>query len=201
MSALSACVAGGKKFVASVEADRRSLSDFQDRYNTDRQPLGSLVSDAIQKIGFQMLIWVRLMQLAADLHVPLLPQIISRLIRHLFGAEIHWHAAIAPGITVVHGNGLVISHGATVGEGCLLFQNVTLGESMDPATGVQGAPQLGRNVHVMPNAVVIGPISVGEGSKIGANVTLASSIPARTSVRNSDAVFSQRKSSPADTFQ
>jgi serine O-acetyltransferase len=186
-------------FRASVNADRRSLADFQDRYNTDRGDLGSFVSDVTRRIGYQMTFAIRVMQLAHQLPIPLGGAVISRLIRHLYGAEIHWEANIAPGITIVHGNGLVISHGATVGPGCLLFQGVTLGESMDPVTRQHGAPTLGRNVHIMPNAVIIGPISVGDNSKIGANVTLVSSVPEGTSVRNPPPEMVSRNGSfPAD---
>jgi serine acetyltransferase len=181
-----------RKFTTAVRADRDSLTDFQGRYNQYRGDMDSFLSDVTRRIGFQMTVVIRIMQLMNDLGVPLGGAIVSRLIRHLYGAEIHWEAHIEPGITIVHGNGLVISHGASVGSGCLLFQGVTLGESMDPVTKVHGAPSLGRNVHVMPNAVLIGPITVGENSKIQANVTLTRSVPVGTSVRGANPEFVMR---------
>ncbi len=183
-------------FKVAVRADRAAVHHFADRYNGDRVESGSLVSDLVRRVGFQMLVAVRVMQLGRDLRIPLAGPFVSRLIRHLYAAEIHWEADIAPGIVIVHGNGLVISRSASVGSGCLLFQGVTLGESMDPVTGVQGAPTLGRNVHVMPNAVLIGPITVGEGSKVQANVTLGSSVPERTSVRGAKLEFIPRTGVP-----
>ncbi len=175
---------GWQKFVLAVRADHASLHQFQQRYPSDRPGKRSIASDAVQRIGFQMLIAVRLMHLLRDTRVPLGKQVVSRLIRHLYGAEIHWDAEISPGITFVHGNGLVVSHGAHIGEGCLIFQGVTFGESFDGSTGGVGAPRLGRNVHVMPNAVLIGPISVGDNSKIMANVTLTTSVGADSLVRS-----------------
>lgn len=186
-----------QRFSQAVAADHAALREFGGRYNVNREPAGSLFADLVQRIGFQMLFVVRLMHLARDLRIPLAGPVLSRLIRHLYGAEIHWEAAIAPGISIVHGNGLVISRSATVGAGCLLFQGVTLGESMDPVSGVQGAPTLGRNVHIMPNAVLIGPIEVGEGSKVQANVTLSSSVASRTSVRGPAPEFFTRSGVPA----
>ncbi len=172
-------------FTAAVRADHRSLGDFGDRYPSGRAGTGSIIVDAVQRVGFQMLVAVRLMHLLRDLRVPFGKQLVCRLIRHLYAAEIHWDAAIAPGITIVHGNGLVIAHSASIGEGCLLFQGVTFGESYDGARGEVGAPTLGRNVHVMPNAVLIGPITVGDNTKIMANVTLTHSVDADCLVRAS----------------
>jgi serine acetyltransferase len=183
-------------FVASVRADHDALHDFANRYNGDRGAKGSIATDLVRRVGFQMLVAVRLMQLGRDLRIPLFGPLMSRLIRHFYAAEIHWEAQIAPGIAIVHGNGLVISRSAIVGAGCLLFQGVTLGESMDPDTGIQGAPTLGRHVHVMPNAVLVGPITVGEGTKVQANVTLATSVPDRTSVRAAKPEFVLRTATP-----
>ncbi len=179
----------------AVRADRQLLMDLQGRYNADRAnrvEQGSFLGDVTQRIGFQMTVAIRVMQLLRDLKIPLGAPLMSRLIRHLYSAEIHWLADIAPGIAIIHGNGLVISHAAAVGPGCLLFQGVTLGESMDPISKVQGAPRLGRNVHIMPNAVLIGPITIGDNSKIGANVTVSRSVEAWSSVRSPEPEIAQR---------
>lgn len=181
-------------FSAAVRADHRSLGVFGDRYPSGRAGTRSIFADALQRVGFQMLVAVRLMHLLRDLRVPFGKQLVCRLIRHLYAAEIHWDADIAPGITIVHGNGLVIAHTAKIGEGCLLFQGVTFGESFDGALGSVGAPTLGRNVHVMPNAVLIGPISVGDNTKIMANVTLTESVGPDCVVRASDPEIRSRQS-------
>ena len=173
-----------QSFLDAVRADHRSLEDFQGRYPSDRTSAGSLVAAGIERIGFQMLIAVRLMHLLRDLRIPFAKQFVCRLIRHLYGAEIHWDAQIAPGITLVHGNGLVVAHTAKIGPGCLIFQGVTLGESFSSATGTVGSPVLGRNVHVMPNAVLIGPISVGDNTKIMSGVTLTESVEANCVVKS-----------------
>ncbi len=171
---------GFARFRHAVAADHSATRALRVRYPTDGPSMRAkgLVVAAITQVGFQMLVAVRLMQLATDLHLPGVPQVISRLIRHLYGAEIHWHAAIAPGICIVHGNGLVISHGAVVGANCLLFQNVTLGESMHSGRRMVGSPTLEEDVHIMPGAVVLGPITVGAGSKVGANAVVDDDVAA-----------------------
>ena len=35
-------------------------------------------------------------------------RLVSRLIRHAYGAEIHWKAGLEPGISIVHGTGVVV---------------------------------------------------------------------------------------------
>jgi serine O-acetyltransferase len=187
-----ALMAAFSSFAAAIRADHASLADFQGRYPSERPGQRSMAADGVQRIGFQMLIAVRIMHLMRDLRVPFGKQLVSRLIRHLYGAEIHWDADIAPGITLVHGNGLVISHGARIGAGCLIFQGVTLGESFDSLTGSVGAPSLGRNVHVMPNAVLIGPIVIGDDSKVMANVTLTMSVEANSTVKSTPPVIVSR---------
>ncbi len=167
-----------RQFRVAVRADYETTRRLRQRYPTDgpsMQQRGLLVA-AVTQVGFQMLIVVRLMRLVRDFGIPGGAQVVSRVIRHTYGAEIHWNAEIAPGVCIVHGNGLVISHSSTVGPNCLLFQNVTLGESMHPSNRTVGSPTLKADVHVMPGAVVLGPIVIGSGTKIGANAVVDSDV-------------------------
>jgi serine O-acetyltransferase len=150
-------------------------------------------ADFVQKVGFQMAVAVRLMQFCRRLGLPLAPQVASRLIRHLYSSEIHWDADIKPGLSIIHGVGLIISHSAQVSEGCILFQNVTLGEGIDPVSRKIGAPQLGVDVHVGPGATLIGPIHIGRGSKIMAGAVLAESVPEGSLVAPAAAIVQARR--------
>jgi serine acetyltransferase len=179
---------------ASIRADHDAMRGARERYQTVGTSMKKrpMLGDAVQKIGFQMLIAVRVMTFVRSLGIPFAPQLMSRMIRHLFSAEIHWDATIADGVWIVHGNGLVISHGATVGPGCILFQNVTLGESIDPQTRIVGAPTVEANVHIGPGSVLLGPITIGEGSKIMANSVVTESVPARSIVRSPSVIVEGR---------
>ncbi len=180
------------RFVDGVLGDHESWSKARAKYHAEETSLADLPKDAVTKIGFQMMIAYRAMRLLQQARVPLGAQIASRLIRHVYGAEMHWDAELAPGVSIVHGNGLVLSHAATVGPRCILFQNVTLGESMDPETGVIGGPTLGADVHVGPGAVLLGPITVGEGTKIMAGAVLSRSVPAYSVVMPAEARVAER---------
>jgi serine O-acetyltransferase len=177
----------------SVADDYNSTRRYRAKYHADKIPGYRLPVDLVRKIGLQMLANVRLMQTLETAGVPLLPMIVSRWIRHAYGAEIHWKAAIDPGVSIVHGCGLVISHRARVEPGCILFQNVTLGEGIDATTREVGAPHLGRDVHVGPGATLIGPIHVGDGTKIMAGAVLTHSVPPGSIVRPAEAVVTERK--------
>lgn len=185
LDALRACC-------AAIVADHDAVRLNRAKYRGEKIPRMRLVSDLVTKIGFQMLAMYRIMRLLVAWGVPVLPMVMSRVIRHLYGAEIHWATRIAPGVSIVHGVGLVLSHGAEIGEGCILFHNVTLGESRDARSGVVGAPRLGRNVHVGPGATLLGPIVVGDASKIAAGVVLMRSVAEGNLVSSPDPVITVR---------
>jgi len=183
-----------RRFVHNVAADYAAMEAGRGKYHGDGRSLAALPGALVTRIGFQMSTAVRAMQLLRDARVPFGAQVASRMIRHLYGAEIHWDAELAPGVAFVHGNGVVLSHAARIGAGCILFHNVTLGETMDPVTKIQGAPTLGANVHVGPGAVLLGPISVGDGSKIMAGAVLTESVPPGSVVRPAPVEIVRRKS-------
>lgn len=142
----------------------------------------SLASDAVRKIGFQLMIAYRVMRFFRQAGLGLGAQFMSRSIRHAFASDVHWDAELEPGVVIVHGFGLAISYAARVRGGCILFQNVTLGFGPDPQTKQGGAPLLERNVHVGIGATLYGPIVVGEGTKIMAGCVLNRTVPPRSVV-------------------
>lgn len=190
-------LANARSACAAIRADHDATRRQRLKYHGEEVPASRIWVDLVRKVGFQMLTWYRVMRFFRESRIPLLPQVLSRLIRHLYGAEIHWDARIEPGISIVHGVGLVLSHAAVVGSGCILFQHVTLGESVDGASGVIGAPRLGRDVHVGPGATLLGPITVGAGTKVMASTVLMRSVPPRSLVQAPEAAVVARRPVPA----
>jgi serine acetyltransferase len=189
IGALGAVMELGKAVLADYNSTRR----YRKKYHDDPISVYRLPVDLVRKIGFQTLAWVRVMQTADSAGVPLVPQVVSRFIRHAYGAEIHWKAGLSPGMSIVHGTGIVVSHRARVGPGCILFQNVTLGEGIDPETREIGAPTLGRDVHVGPGATLLGPIHVGDRTKIMAGAVLTRSVPPDSLVRPQESIVTSRQ--------
>lgn len=100
---------------------------------------------------------------------------ISQIVRGATGVEIHPAAKLGRGILIDHGMGVVIGETAEVGDGCTIYQGVTLGGT-GKHTGKRH-PTLEKNVTVGCGAKVLGPFTVGEGSKIAANAIVLSEIP------------------------
>ncbi len=169
-------------FASAVRADHATIRRYGSRYGDGNNPTSALLTDVVRKVGFQILVAYRVMRLLRAWHLPLLPQITSRLIRHLYASDIHWDARFEPGVMIVHGMGLCISHSARVEGGVILFQGVTLGVGIDPVTREVGAPHVGADAHVGAGATLVGPIQVGAASKIMAGVVLMHSVPERSLV-------------------
>lgn len=185
-------VALAMKLVADVRADHAAMCAADAKYGaTDRQ--GSLLGALVQRIGFQMMAGYRVMRWLRGVRLGLLAKFTSRVMRHLYGADIHWDAQLAPGVIIVHGNGLVVSHAARVGPGCVLFHGVTLGLSIDPETEVVGAPRLERDVHVGPGATLLGPITIGARTKIMAGTVLMQSVPPHSIVEHPAPIIRSRR--------
>jgi serine acetyltransferase len=166
-----------RELMAAIRADHRVVVQYATKYRVAAGVSRHLLLDVVRKIGFQMMVICRLMRFARALRLPLVPEMISRAARHLYGSDIHWEAQFEPGVAIVHGMGMCISHRAIVGSGSILFQGVTLGEGIDPDTRSAGSPRLERDVHVGPGATLLGPITIGAGSKIMAGCVVTRSVP------------------------
>jgi serine O-acetyltransferase len=193
MRALKRLAQAARNLASNVRGDYEAVMAYRGKYNADAKSWGEFPVDVVKKVGVQMMAAVRLMHFVRDAGVPLAPQVASRMIRHLYGADIHWDAQFAPGVSIIHGQGLIVSHGARVGEGCILFQGVTLGEGRDGDTQTIGSPVLEKDVHVGPNAVILGPVRVGEGTKIMATAVLTQSVPKNSLVAPSETKITARK--------
>ncbi|MBX3190056.1 MAG: glycosyltransferase [Labilithrix sp.] len=176
--------AAWRGLVEGIREDHRMIRFYADKYDARSSQGASLASDAVKKIGFQLMIAYRVMRFFRAAGLGLGAQLMSRSIRHAFASDVHWDAELEPGVVIVHGFGLAISYAAKVKSGCIIFQNVTLGFGNDPDSreSAGGAPLLENDVHVGIGATLFGPIVVGAGSKIMAGCVLAKSVPPRSVV-------------------
>jgi serine O-acetyltransferase len=100
----------------------------------------------------------------------------SQFARFLTGIEIHPGAKIAERVFIDHGMGIVIGETAEVGEGCTLYQGVTLGGT-SLYKGAKRHPTLGKNVVISAGAKVLGGFTVGDGAKVGSNAVVIKPVP------------------------
>ena len=102
---------------------------------------------------------------------------ISYFARWLTGIEIHPGAKIGTCVFFDHGMGVVVGETAEIGDGCTIYQGVTLGGT-SLYKGEKRHPTLGKNVVVSAGAKVLGGFLVGDGAKIGSNAVVIKPVPA-----------------------
>lgn len=109
--------------------------------------------------------------------LPWLGRFISHLSRWMTGIEIHPGAKIGERVFFDHAMGVVVGETAEIGDGCTIYQGVTLGGT-SLYKGAKRHPTLGRNVVVGAGAQVLGGFTVGDGAKVGSNAVVTKPVPA-----------------------
>jgi len=105
-----------------------------------------------------------------------LGRLVSQFGRWLTGIEIHPGAKIGSCVFIDHGMGVVIGETAEIGDGCTIYQGVTLGGT-SLYRGEKRHPTLGEGVVVGAGAKVLGGFTVGAGARIGSNAVVVKEVP------------------------
>ena len=156
------------------EALKQEIQAVQERDPAARGALETLLVSS----GLHAILLHRPAHWLYEHHWYLPARLLSQFSRVLTGIEIHPGAKIGRGVLIDHGMGVVIGETAEVGDGCSIYQGVTLG-----GTGKDKGkrhPTLGKNVTVGCGAKILGPFQVGDGAKVAANAVLLESIPEDT---------------------
>jgi serine O-acetyltransferase len=154
---------------------RRLRSDIQ--CILDRDPAArSKWEVATLYPGFHALVMHRLSHWLWGHELRWLGRFVSQFSRWLTGIEIHPGAKIGNGVFIDHGMGVVIGETAEIGDGCTIYQGVTLGGT-SLYKGEKRHPTLGRNVVVSAGAKVLGGFTVGDNAKIGSNAVVIKPVP------------------------
>jgi serine O-acetyltransferase len=106
-----------------------------------------------------------------------LARFVSNIGRLLTGIEIHPAAIVGNGVFFDHAMGVVVGETAEIGDGCTIYQGVTLGGT-SLYKGAKRHPTLGKNVVVSAGAKVLGGFTVGDNAKIGSNAVVIKPVPA-----------------------
>lgn len=118
-----------------------------------------------------------------------------RYVRNVYGVELPYTVVLGRGVVFEH-QGAVVIHGcAAIGDGCIIRQDVTIGNrSLDRPSE---APVLGRGVNVGAGAKILGKVTVGDGAQIGANAVVLCDVPAGALAVGVPAVIRPRVASSA----
>jgi serine O-acetyltransferase len=107
-------------------------------------------------------------------HIPLVPQIMYRLIFLLAGAVVPMSVEIGEGTQFAYGGNGVVLHGRTrIGRNVLIAPQVTLGGR----AGLDDVPIVDDDCYLGAGAKILGPIRLGRGAVIGANAVVLIDVP------------------------
>lgn len=110
--------------------------------------------------------------------VPIIPGILTRLIRVIYSIDLPYTCTIGKNVVFKHnGLGCVIHHNAQIGDNTVIYQNVSIAGRNN-----RGVPKIGRNCFIGAGACILGGIVIGDEAKIGANTTIIENVPAKTTV-------------------
>ena len=130
--------------------------------------------------GFHALVAYRLLHPLERAGVPILPRFLATVARFFTQVEIHPGSTIGKGIFIDHGSGVVIGETTEIGDGCTIYQGVTLGGTS--LSRGKRHPTLGRNVTVGVNSSVLGAIVLGDNVKVGGGSVVVKDVPANATV-------------------
>ena len=94
--------------------------------------------------------------------------------------EIHPGAKIGKRVFFDHGIGVVIGESAIVGDDCVIYHGVTLG-NLKPV-GFKRHPTIGNNVMIGAGAKILGNIVIGNNVVVGANSVVIKDVPDNVNV-------------------
>ena len=103
-----------------------------------------------------------------------LSYIIYKITFFLFGCTVPPSAQLGQRVNFGHPIGIVIHQDAIIGDGTIIYQNVTIGRKDRLA---QSCPVVGENCVIGAGACLLGDIMIGNNVSIGANAVVLRSIP------------------------
>jgi serine O-acetyltransferase len=115
----------------------------------------------------RMLRWVRIKLAASSKGVPLIIPILDLFILRWFSSQVGNDVVIGSRMKFAHPLGIVIGKGSSIGNDCIIYQNVTLGGHSHKKTEAR-YPRLEDGVTIFPNSVLVGGICIGAGAIVGA---------------------------------
>lgn len=111
-------------------------------------------------------------------------RLLNTYVRNFLGFEVHHTTKIGRRVVFVHQHGVVLQPNSEIGDGCMLYHNVTIGRRWDDfrPTAFRSPPKIGKGVHLGVGSTVIGAVRIGDGAKVGPHCLVTMDVPAGASV-------------------
>lgn len=98
-----------------------------------------------------------------------------RKLMYKYGYEIPYTTKIGKGFYIGHVGGIAVNPNATIGNNVNISQGVTIGQANRGK--LKGAPTIGNNVWIGPNAVIVGNIKIGNNVLIAGGAFVNFDVP------------------------
>lgn len=108
-----------------------------------------------------------------------------------YGFQIYPETQIGEGLYLGHWGTLVINPKTKIGKNCNIAQGVTIAQANRGKN--EGAPEIGDEVWIGPNAVIVGKISVGNNVLIAPNAYVNFDVPANSVVIGNPGVITPKE--------
>jgi putative colanic acid biosynthesis acetyltransferase WcaB len=100
------------------------------------------------------------------------------IVEWILGVELPWNTQVGSNLKLLHGVGLVVNSQTKIGSNCTLRHSTTIGNKKLHDGSYSDCPQIGNNVDIGSNVVIIGSISIGDNAVIGAGSVVVKNVPA-----------------------
>ena len=124
-------------------------------------------------LGFHAVLLYRLSRWFYLRHMTPIAVVISYVSSVLTGAQISARATIGKGFVIYHPQGTVVGATAVIGENCVLTHGNMIGQRY----GGGDRPTIGNNFLAGSGAKILGAIQIGHNVRVGANSVVLSPLP------------------------
>jgi serine acetyltransferase len=95
----------------------------------------------------------------------------------VLGIELPRKLTIGKGLTLYHGQALVVNFKTVIGDNCVLRNSVTIGHKKLADGTMSACPRIGNYVDIGTNVCIIGDVQIGDNVTIGAGAVVVKDIP------------------------
>ncbi|ASU36115.1 serine acetyltransferase [Mucilaginibacter xinganensis] len=96
------------------------------------------------------------------------------------GIELPRKLTIGKGLSLYHGQALVVNKDTVIGENCVLRNSTTIGHKKLADGTHSRCPRIGNNVDIGANVCIIGDVTIGDNVIIGAGAVVIKDVPANS---------------------
>jgi serine acetyltransferase len=114
----------------------------------------------------------------------------------VLGIELPRKLTIGKGLSLYHGQALIVNKSTIIGENCVLRNSTTIGHKKLADGSFSKCPKIGNNVDIGANVCIIGDITIGDNVIIGAGSVVIKNIPPDCVVVGNPARILEQKSIP-----